>query len=148
MIAMKLLSLKETIAMTVYKECDVGVRGSGPVEGRGLRGRKSVIKCATEDGLMEVGIWGINGEVKLVFVVLLPLVLQSCAVIVDENNRLMCCNSWNNFSSIGKSHSGAWTATPNMSLLTARTLMNDVADGDHGGCPLGLLDRESIYLAR
>ncbi|CAA0839300.1 Chloride channel protein CLC-e [Striga hermonthica] len=106
---------------------------------------------------------------------------QSCAVIVDENNRLLgqlALGDIQQFielsrgktnrkhhqvlgvselcSSIGKRCSVAWTATPNMSLLTARTLMNRhgvnqlpviVSDGDHGGCPVGLLDRESIDLA-
>ncbi|GER27937.1 H(+)/Cl(-) exchange transporter ClcA [Striga asiatica] len=106
---------------------------------------------------------------------------QSCAVIVDEKNRLLgqlALGDIQQFielsrakrnrkhhqvlrvselcSSIGKRCSVAWTATPNMSLLTARTLMNRhdinqlpviVSDGDNGGCPVGLLDRESIDLA-
>ncbi|KAK6161630.1 hypothetical protein DH2020_005011 [Rehmannia glutinosa] len=105
---------------------------------------------------------------------------QSCAVIVDDNNWLigqLTLSDIQQFielsraknrkpqvlrvselcSSYGKRCCVSWTATPNMSLLTALTLMNRhgisqlpviLDDGDRGSCPVGLLDRESIDLAR
>ncbi|KAI3470252.1 hypothetical protein Pfo_026915 [Paulownia fortunei] len=104
---------------------------------------------------------------------------QSCAVIVDDNNwligqltlsdiqqfiELSRAKKWKPqvlrvselCSSYGKRCSVSWTATPNMSLFTALTLMNRhgisqlpviLEDGDCRGCPVGLLDRESIDLA-
>ncbi|KAL8049075.1 hypothetical protein ABFX02_07G109600 [Erythranthe guttata] len=59
-------------------------------------------------------------------------------------------------SSYGRRCSVSWTATPNMSLFNALNLMNRhsinqlpviLEDGVRGGCPVGLLDRESIDLA-
>lgn len=56
----------------------------------------------------------------------------------------------------GQSCTVSWTATPNMNLLTALTLMNRhgesqlpviLEDGGRGGRLVGLLDRESINLA-
>ncbi|PIN13191.1 Cl- channel CLC-3 and related proteins (CLC superfamily) [Handroanthus impetiginosus] len=106
---------------------------------------------------------------------------QSCAVIVDENNWLigqLTLNDIQQFiefsrarkrkpqvlrvsdlcSSSNSKRCVSWTATPNMSLLTALTLMNrhginqlpvisESEDGSHAGCPVGLLDRESINFA-
>ncbi|EYU29008.1 hypothetical protein MIMGU_mgv1a002342mg [Erythranthe guttata] len=59
-------------------------------------------------------------------------------------------------SSYGRRCAVSWTATPNMSLFNALNLMNRyginqlpviLEDGVRGGCPVGLLDRESIDLA-
>ncbi|KAL0452880.1 UNVERIFIED_CONTAM: Chloride channel protein CLC-e [Sesamum latifolium] len=59
-------------------------------------------------------------------------------------------------SSFGARCSVSWIATPNMSLFSARSLMNRhgirqlpviTEDANSGGCPVGLLDRESIDLA-
>ncbi|KAK6161635.1 hypothetical protein DH2020_005016 [Rehmannia glutinosa] len=84
--------------------------------------------------------WAIKNE-KIRFSVVIKMVLR-----VSE----LC-------SSYGKRCGVSWTATPNMSLLTALTLMNRhgisqlpviLDDGDRGSCPVGLLDRESIDLAR
>ncbi|KAL3642231.1 hypothetical protein CASFOL_013046 [Castilleja foliolosa] len=104
---------------------------------------------------------------------------QSCAVIVDVNDCIIGQITLNDIqqfielsraknrktqvvrvselcSSYGKRCCVSWTATPNMSLLTALSLMNRrninqlpvvLEDGDYGGCPVGLLDRESIDLA-
>ncbi|GFQ02756.1 chloride channel protein clc-e [Phtheirospermum japonicum] len=104
---------------------------------------------------------------------------QSCAVIVDVNDCLIGQITLSDIqqfielsraknrkpqvvrvselcSSYGKRRCVSWTATPNMSLLTALSLMNRhginqlpvvLEDGDRGGCPVGLLDRESIDLA-
>ncbi|KAL0402757.1 UNVERIFIED_CONTAM: Chloride channel protein CLC-e [Sesamum radiatum] len=59
-------------------------------------------------------------------------------------------------SYFGARCSVSWIATPNMSLFSARSLMNRhgirqlpviTGDANSGGCPVGLLDRESIDLA-
>ncbi|XP_051136626.1 chloride channel protein CLC-e isoform X2 [Andrographis paniculata] len=59
-------------------------------------------------------------------------------------------------SSYGEGCLFSWKVTPNMDLSSALTLMNRhnmsqlaviLEDGDHRGCPVGLLDRESIDLA-
>ncbi|KAL2248789.1 UNVERIFIED_CONTAM: Chloride channel protein CLC-e [Sesamum indicum] len=104
---------------------------------------------------------------------------QSCAVIVDDNNQLvgqLTISDIQQFielsrakgrktqvlrvselcSSFGARCSVSWIATPNMSLFSARSLMNRhgicqlpviTEDANCGGCPVGLLDRESIDLA-
>ncbi|KAL0359316.1 UNVERIFIED_CONTAM: Chloride channel protein CLC-e [Sesamum angustifolium] len=104
---------------------------------------------------------------------------QSCAVIVDDNNQLvgqLTISDIQQFielsrakgskpqvlsvselcSSSGARCSVSWIATPNMSLFSARSLMNRhgirqlpviMEDANCGGCPVGLLDRESVDLA-
>ncbi|KAK4436650.1 Chloride channel protein CLC-e [Sesamum alatum] len=101
---------------------------------------------------------------------------QSCAVIVDDNNQLvgqLTLGDIQQFielsrakgrklqvlrvselcSSFGARCSVSWIATPNMSLFSARSLMDRHGIRqlpvimEDGGCPVGLLDRESINLA-
>lgn len=101
---------------------------------------------------------------------------QSCALVVDDHDCLVAQLTLADIqqfsmasnrkpqvprvselcSYYGQSSRVSWTATPNMNLLTALTLMNRhgvsqlpviLEDGGRGGRLVGLLDRESINLA-